>query len=111
MRKLIIFILTVVALAAFPSQRASAQYFDHLALGISAGVDGFGLQLAAPIGNQFQMRAGYACLPPMWKPHAVINLEETKNQVMMQKTVGDGRREEGHFVEPTAVASRSHRAW
>ena len=47
MSKLIIFILTVVALAAFPSQHASAQYFDHLALGISAGVDGFGLQLAA----------------------------------------------------------------
>ena len=86
MRKLIIFILTVVALAAFPSQRASAQYFDHLALGVSAGVDGFGLQLAAPIGNQFQMRAGYACLPPMWKPHAVINLEETKNH---SKTVVD----------------------
>ena len=29
----------------------------------------------------------------------------------MQKTVGDGRREEGHFVEPTAAASRSRRAW
>ena len=76
MRKLIIFILTAVALAAFPSQRASAQYFDHLALGISAGVDGFGLQLAAPIGKQFQMRAGYSCLPPMWKPHKVFNLKE-----------------------------------
>ena len=76
MRKLIIFILTVVALAAFPSQRASAQYFDHLALGISAGVDGFGLQLAAPIGKQFQMRAGYSCLPPMWKPHKSFHFEE-----------------------------------
>ena len=32
-------------------------------------------------------------------------------KVMMQKTVGDGRREEGHFPEPTAASSRSHRAW
>jgi len=29
---------------------------------------------------------------------------------MMQKTVGDGRREEGRFLLPTAAASRSRRA-
>ena len=79
MKKLYAFLIVAAVLTALPSQRASAQYFDHLALGLSVGVDGFGLQLAAPIGNQFQMRAGYACLPPMWKPHAVINLEETAN--------------------------------
>ena len=30
--------------------------------------------------------------------------------VMMQKTVGDGRREEGRFLLPPAAASRSRRA-
>jgi len=30
--------------------------------------------------------------------------------VIVTFVVGDGRREEGHFTEPTAAASRSHRA-
>lgn len=74
MKKLYTFIILAAALAVLPSFSASAQYFDHLALGLSVGVDGFGLELAAPIGGQFQMRAGYACLPPMWKPHKVFHL-------------------------------------
>ena len=33
------------------------------------------------------------------------------DMVMMQKTVGDGLREEGPFTVPPAAASRSRRAW
>ena len=77
MKKLFSIFLLAAAFALLPSRTASAQYFDHLALGVSVGVDGFGLQLAAPIGNQFQMRAGYSVLPPMWKPHKVFHLEES----------------------------------
>ena len=80
MKKLYAFLLVAAVLTALPSTRASAQYFDHLALGLSVGVDGFGLELAAPIGNQFQMRAGYACLPPMWKPHAVFHLAPNRDR-------------------------------
>ena len=63
--------LTTFAFAAclllFASQRASAQFFNHLSLGITAGLDGAGLELAAPIGNQFQLRAGYSTLSPIYK--------------------------------------------
>ena len=76
MKKIFAFVILTAAFALLPSRSASAQYFDHLALGVSVGVDGFGLQLAAPLGNQFQMRAGYSVLPPMWKPHKVFHLEE-----------------------------------
>ena len=69
--------LLVAVMMTLPSLRASAQYFDHLALGATVGVDGFGLELAAPLGNQIQVRAGYSMLPPMWKPHRVFTLEET----------------------------------
>ena len=61
-----------------PSIEASAQYFDHLALGPTVGIDGFGLELAAPLGNQFRVRAGYSMLPPMYKPHKVFDVTETK---------------------------------
>lgn len=77
MKKTIVFSVIAAVLMLLPSQRASAQYFDHLALGVTVGIDGFGLELAAPLGNQFQVRAGYSYLPPMWKPHAVVHLKET----------------------------------
>ena len=78
MKKLFAMTVMVAALLLLPSQRASAQYFDHLALGVTVGVDGFGLELAAPLGGQFQVRAGYSMLPPMWKPHKSFTFEETK---------------------------------
>ena len=77
MKKTILSILTAAAMLALSAVNARAQYFDHLALGITVGVDGFGLELAAPLGNQFQVRAGYSMLPPMWKPHKVFSLTET----------------------------------
>ena len=38
-------------------------------------------------------------------------VKDPGNEVMMQKTVGDGLREEGPFTVPPAAASRSRRAW
>ena len=77
-------LLTAVAalLMMLPAQRASAQYFNHLALGITAGIDGFGLELAAPLGNQFQMRVGGSFFPPMFRPHHVFHFEETAEHEM-----------------------------
>ena len=80
MKKTIVFALMAVALLLLPSQRICAQYFDHLALGVTVGFDGFGLELAAPLGNQFQVRAGYSMLPPMWKPHHEFTLEATEER-------------------------------
>ena len=73
MKRLATVILSVL-LALFASQQVSAQYFNHLSLGVTAGLDGAGLQLAAPLGGQFQVRAGYSMLSPIWKYSQTIDL-------------------------------------
>ena len=78
MKKLVIIPLLAAVLMLLPSHRASAQYFDHLALGVTAGIDGFGLELAAPLGGQFQVRLGGSFFPPMFSPHHNFHFEETK---------------------------------
>lgn len=38
-------------------------FFNHVALGVSAGTDGIGVQLAAPLTSSFAVRAGYSFMP------------------------------------------------
>lgn len=64
MKRLTISAITIILLL-FASQRASAQF--SLALGVTAGLDGAGLELATPIGSQLQLRAGYSTLSPIYK--------------------------------------------
>ena len=40
-------------------------YFNHASIGVQAGTAGVGVQLAAPVGDYFQLRAGYAVMPPL----------------------------------------------
>ena len=51
--------ITFFTMCLLMAQAASAQYFNHLAVGIGAGTDGFTAELAAPVGDHFQVRAGY----------------------------------------------------
>ena len=46
------------------SSQASAQFFDHLSLGVGAGFDGISLDLGVPVGDFMQLRAGGSYLPP-----------------------------------------------
>lgn len=65
MNKLKTFIVLAVLAATSVSAQdvASFGYFDHLGAGISVGTDGIGIDLGAPLGNSFQMRAGVSFLP------------------------------------------------
>lgn len=54
MRKL--FLLSIIACFAMS---ARAQVFNHLSIGAGIGTDGISLELAAPIGNHVDIRAGY----------------------------------------------------
>ncbi len=38
-------------------------FFNHVSLGVSAGTDGIGFQLAAPLSYHFALRAGYNFMP------------------------------------------------
>lgn len=54
MKKLFLF-----CVAACVGMTARAQVFDHLSVGVGAGTDGIGFELAAPLGNHVDVRAGY----------------------------------------------------
>ncbi len=61
MKKAIVIIIAALALSA---PRALAQdMFNHLAVGISVGIDGLGLEAATPLGDHFQLRGGYSLVP------------------------------------------------
>ena len=54
-------------------------FFNHLSVGLSVGPDGLpGIDVAAPIGNYVQVRAGY-CIVPNFKFKANINYTRNKN--------------------------------
>ena len=60
-----IMLLSVLLCLGINAMAQEVGYFDHLALGIKAGTAGVGAELAAPIGPYFQVRAGYALMPPV----------------------------------------------
>lgn len=56
--------LILIAAATLATPRALAQeMFNHVALGLSAGLDGLGIEAATNLGNHFQLRAGYSLMP------------------------------------------------
>lgn len=63
-------LLLICALATCGLSQAYAQldeddfgFFNHAALGVSAGTDGIGIELAAPLTYNFAVRAGYNFMP------------------------------------------------
>ena len=64
MRKTICLLFAFVACLPIHSQKQGGNdVFDHLSVGITAGTEGAGLQLATTVGPNFQLRAGYAFMP------------------------------------------------
>lgn len=87
--------------ALFCVQQASAQkrvrefgIFDHLGVGASIGTTGYGFQVAAPITDYLQLRAGYSFIPKM--KYTVDDVEyvnatggESKTEVEGKLDMGD----------------------
>lgn len=63
MKKIIL--MSVLCLLAGSVMAQDDGYFNHMAVGIKAGTAGVGIELAAPVGPYFQLRAGYAMTPPI----------------------------------------------
>lgn len=63
MKKIIL--LSVLCCLAFGASAQEMGYFNHLSIGAKAGTAGVGIELAAPVGSFFQLRAGYAIVPPL----------------------------------------------
>ncbi len=61
MKKIFVILIAVLTLS---SPCALAQdMFNHVALGVTVGIDGLGIEAATPLGNNFQLRAGYSFVP------------------------------------------------
>ncbi len=65
MKKLLVSAIAAATLLAAPcAQAQDSQMFNHMSLGVTVGLlDGFGLDLAMPVGPSIQLRAGYAIDP------------------------------------------------
>ena len=59
MKKILVLVFAAAILAAPRAQAQDSMMFNHMALGATLGMDGFGLDLAMPLGNTVQLRAGY----------------------------------------------------
>ena len=77
MKKTITFIaalaVSVVSLTASAQDNSSGstqekQMFNHLSVGITAGIDGMGMEVATPVLQCLQVRAGYSFLPFTFSP-------------------------------------------
>lgn len=58
-------VLAALLGAASASAQDNSQIFNHLAAGVTLGVDGLGVQVAAPATPFLQVRAGYAFTVPV----------------------------------------------
>jgi len=48
---------------SFPTPKNEHNIFNHLDLSLTAGTTGIGLDLASPLGDYLQLRAGYSIMP------------------------------------------------
>ena len=63
MKKLLILLVAATMLSGNVSLAQENGIFNHIALGVTAGDDGFGVELAAPVGKHIQVRGGYSFMP------------------------------------------------
>lgn len=80
MKKAIAIILATAALMASVStaQAQDKWFFNHLGIGVSAGLDGFGADLVLPLTPFFQLRGGYAMQPVTYTIPKSVHIEMSK---------------------------------
>ena len=64
MNKFISSLSILLVWAAVNASAQDKQFFNHLSAGVSLGVDGLGLEVAAPLSRNIQLRAGYSLFIP-----------------------------------------------
>ena len=73
MKKTFTFIAALaVSLMGLTARAQDKQIANHLAVGITTGLDGIGLEVALPMSPYVQLRTGYSLFPFAFKGH--INL-------------------------------------
>jgi hypothetical protein len=68
-------ILIALSLTGVGVRAQDAQWVNHMALGITAGLDGVGLELALPFSPFVQLRTGYSIFPYSFKKTVDLEAE------------------------------------
>lgn len=90
---LFMFAVLLAAQGTYAQKVEEFGYFDHLGAGISlGGIDGIGIDVAAPIGNYVQMRAGVSFMPTITP--SIKSLEEGFTYQYGKKDPVTGKRPE-----------------
>ena len=76
------------------SSASPASYFNHLDLSVSLGTSGIGFDLATPVGNYVQLRAGFEFMPGF---HAGIDFPIEVGGEPAEKYDDQGHRVESRF--------------
>lgn len=72
------------------------KYFNHLSAGVSVGLDGIGIDIAAPLTYNFALRAGYTFMPKITYS-TTIDLNEDKALSKYEDVGVQGRLKMGDF--------------
>ena len=90
-------ISSISSISSMPSSASSASpasYFSHLDLSVNVGTSGIGFDLATPIGNYVQLRAGYEFMPGF---HVGINFPVEVGGEPAEQYDEQGQRIESRF--------------
>ena len=88
---------SISSISSMPSSARSASpasYFNHLDLSVSLGTSGIGFDLATPVGNYVQLRAGFDFMPGF---HAGIDFPIEVGGEPAEKYDDQGHRVESRF--------------
>ena len=86
--------LTAAGQTAETNQKNTLGYFDHLDLSVTLGTSGIGFDVATPIGNYVQLRAGYEFMPQI---HFPVDFPIEVGGEPAEKYDASGKRVESRF--------------
>lgn len=71
-----LFAVLAVSLLSLQASAQDSQSFNHLSLGVTAGIDGVGLEAVLPASPYLQIRGGYSIFPYKYKTNVNLGVLE-----------------------------------
>lgn len=79
-KRFFIFLATACVAVCANAQDEDKNIFNHLSVGVTAGTPGFGVDVAMPVCNYVQVRAGFSMIPNI-KFNTELDINETPDEL------------------------------
>lgn len=79
-KRFFIFLATACVAVCTNAQDEDKNIFNHLSVGVTAGTPGFGVDVAMPVCNYVQVRAGFSMIPNI-KFNTELDINETPDEL------------------------------